>query len=206
LQVYRYRRVSGPVERQQSKWVLAGLLSPVLLISFYFAVVSASSTDAQAQAVLQPLLVVQTVLALALPLAIAFSILRYRLWDIDLLFNRALVYGTLTLLLALGYFGAVIILQGVFQAIAGQARSELVTVLSTLLIAAIAAPLRRRLQSVIDRRFYRRHYNAGRALAGFGATLRDSVDLDQLSGQLVQVVDDTMQPVDISLWIRPHDL
>jgi hypothetical protein len=206
LQVYRFMRVSGPVQRQQSKWVLAGLLCPVLVIFIYFGALNSSRNVADVRTLLQPFLLVQTILALALPLSIAISILRYRLWDIDLLVNRALVYGLLTLLLALGYFGAVVVLQGIFQAVAGQARSELVTVLSTLLIAAVAAPLRRRLQSVIDRRFYRRRYDAARTLAGFAATLRDNVDLDQMSDRLVSVVDETMQPVDVSLWIRSKSI
>jgi hypothetical protein len=204
LQVYRFMRVSGPVQRQQSKWVVAGLLCPVVVILFYFAVLTSSRNQPQAQAELQPFLFVLTLLALALPLALAFSILRYRLWDIDILVNRALVYGLLTLLLALGYFGAVVILQAVFQAVAGQSSSALVTVLSTLLIAAIAAPLRRRLQNVIDRRFYRHRYDATRTLSEFGATLRDNVELDQLSERLLVVVDDTMQPADVSLWIKPQ--
>lgn len=203
LQVYRFIRISGPVQRQQSKWVVAGLLCSVVIIVFRVAVTVSTRNETQVEADEQLWAPVLLFLAPALPLAIAFSILRYRLWDIDLLINRALVYGALTLLLALGYFGAVVVLQAVFQAVAGQTRSELVTVLSTLIIAAIAAPLRRRLQSAIDRSFYRRRYDAARTLAGFSATLRDNVDLDQLSDRLVAVVDDTMQPEHSLLWIRP---
>jgi hypothetical protein len=105
LQVYRFFRVSGPVQRQQSKWVVAGLLSPLLDILFYFAVVNSYSNDARAQAALQPLLFAGTLVAFRL----AFSILRYRIWDIGVLVNRALFYGRLTALLALGYFGAVML-------------------------------------------------------------------------------------------------
>jgi hypothetical protein len=128
--------------------------------------------------------------------------LRYRLWDIDLLINRALVYGALTLLLALGYFGAVVVLQAVFQAVAGQARSALVTVLSTLIIAALFGPLRNRLQAAIDRRFYRRKYDAARTLAQFGASLRDEVNLENLSADLLAAVEETMQPEAVGLWLR----
>ncbi len=205
LQVFRFRRVSGPVQRQQTKWVLAGLVSPVLVTLVYFLLIGPRQAELAAIGLYVPLLVVAMFVALLLPLSIAISILRYRLWDIDVLVNRALVYGALTLFLALGYFGAVVLLQAVFQAIAGQARSELVTVLSTLLIAASALPLRRRLQNAIDRRFYRRRYDAARALAGFSATLRDNIDLDELSERLVDVMDNTMQPAAVSLWIKsPH--
>jgi hypothetical protein len=202
LQIYRYFRVSGPLQRQQTKWVVAGLVSPAAVTLQYFFLIAPYQAQLAAAGIQGPLLILEMLLALLLPLAIAISILRYRLWDIDILVNRALVYGTLTLLLAFGYLGAVVILQAIFQAVAGQARSELVTVLSTLLIAALAAPLRRRLQTAIDRRFYRRRYDAARTLEGFGATLRDNVDLDQLSSRLVAVVDDTMQPVDVSLWLK----
>ena len=202
LQVYRFNRISGPVQRQQSKWVVAGLLCPVAIIFIYFAVIASSRDQTQVQAGLQLLLPVLLILALGLPLALAFSILRYRLWDIDLLINRALVYGALTLLLALGYFGAVVVLQAVFQAVAGQARSELVTVLSTLIIAALFVPLRHRVQSLIDRRFYRRKYDAARTLAQFGASLRDEVNLENLSAQLLAVVDETMQPEAVGLWLK----
>jgi len=204
LQVYRYQRVSGPVQRQQTKWVVAGLASPVLVTLMYFILISPRQSALEASSVYTPLLGLASLMALVLPLSIAISILRYRLWDIDILVNRALVYGLLTLLLALGYFGTVVILQAVFQAIAGQTSSGLVTVVSTLLIAAIAAPLRRRLQNVIDHRFYRHRYDTTRTLAEFGASLRDNVDLDQLSERLLVVVDNTMQPVDVSLWIKPR--
>jgi hypothetical protein len=201
LQVYRFIRISGPVQRQQSKWVVAGLLCPVVIIFIWFAVNASSRDQTQVQAGLQLFLPVLFILALGLPLALAFSILRYRLWDIDLLINRALVFGALTLLLALGYFGAVVVLQAVFQAVAGQARSELVTVLSTLIVAALFGPLRNRLQAAIDRRFYRRKYDAARTLAEFYNTVRDDVELEQLTDHLTLVVEETLQPETVSLWL-----
>jgi len=205
LQVYRFIRISGPVQRQQSKWVLAGLLCPVAIIFIYFAVVASSREESQVQASLELLLPALMVFALGLPLALAFSILRYRLWDIDLLINRALVYGTLTLLLALGYFGAVVVLQAIFQAVAGQTHSELVTVLSTLIIAALFVPLRGRVQRFIDWRFYRRQYDAAQTLAAFGNLVRDEVELSRLAERLTEVVDETFQPESVSLWLYSPD-
>jgi hypothetical protein len=134
---------------------------------------------------------------------LAVAILRYRLFDIDVILRRTLVYAVLTAALALAYFGSVLVLQGVFQAVTGESRSELVTVLSTLAIAALFVPLRGRVQRAIDRRFYRKKYDAARTLAAFGAQARDVVELEQLSGQLLRVVDETMQPAHASLWLRP---
>jgi K+-sensing histidine kinase KdpD len=145
---------------------------------------------------------------LAIPISLGFSILRYRLWDIDLVINRTLVYGLLTGMLALVYFILIIALQFLVRALTGQvSQSPLVIVASTLAIAALFQPLRHRIQAIIDRRFYRRKYDAARALAAFSATLRNQVDLNQLSEQLVAVVEETMQPTFVSLWLRPpeHD-
>jgi hypothetical protein len=138
----------------------------------------------------------------AIPAALAIAILRERLFDIDLIINRSLVYGTLTALLALVYFASVVLLQAALRAFTGEARSQLVTVLSTLGIAALAAPLRVRVQRLIDRRFFRRRYDAARTLAAFANTARDDVDLNELSRRLVAVVDETMQPAHMSLWLR----
>src|SRR5207237_2677563 len=124
-------------------------------------------------------------------------------WDIDRIINRTLVYGTLTLTLALLYTALVIVLQLLVRELTGQvASSPLIIVGSTLAIAALFQPLRRRIQSVIDRRFYRRKYDAAKTLAHFSAVLRNEVDLNQLSEQLVEVVEETMQPAHVALWLR----
>src|SRR5262249_7948682 len=141
-------------------------------------------------------------LAALIPLAVGIALLRYRLWDIDLIINRTLVYGMLTGTLASVYFLLIIVLQSLVRSLTGQVlQSPLVIVASTLAIVALFEPLRQRIQSIIDRRFYRRKYDAAKTLAAFSATLRSEVDLDQLREQVVAVVQETMQPAHISLWL-----
>jgi len=142
------------------------------------------------------------VLMLIIPTSIAIAILRYRLYDIDLIINRTLVYGSLTATLIALYFGGIVVLQRIFVLITGQ-RSTLAVVASTLLIAALFNPLRRQIQSFIDRRFYRRKYDARKTLEAFSTQLRDETDLAALSDDLVGVVRETMQPAHVSLWLRP---
>ena len=190
--VMRFRYSSGE-ERQQIKWVAYAL---VLLI-----VVTVSN-----QIVWQNLLpgwfdVFFPLLLEVLWISIAVAIFRYRLYDIDLVINRTLVYGALTLFLALIYFGGVVLLQATLRALTGQ-ESSLAVVASTLLIAALFNPLRHRIQAFIDRRFYRRKYNAERVLAIFSSRLRDETDLDRLSEDLLDVVRETVQPAHASLWLR----
>jgi ABC-type protease/lipase transport system fused ATPase/permease subunit len=141
---------------------------------------------------------------LAIPSAMALAILKYRLYDIDVVINRTLVYGALSVTLALLYFGSIAVLQGAWIALTGQ-RSQLAVVASTLLIAALFNPIRHRIQSFIDRRFYRRKYDAAKTLESFSHRLRDEVDLENLSGELLGVVEQTIQPAHVSLWLRDRE-
>jgi hypothetical protein len=141
-------------------------------------------------------------LPLCLPVALAIAITRYRLWDIDVIIRRTLIYTVLTALLVLAYFGSVLVLESVFRALTGQGQNSLVVVLSTLAIAALVGPLRRRVQAAIDRRFFRRKYDAARTLAGFAASARDETDLARLSERLVGVVQETIAPEHVSMWLR----
>lgn len=206
-QVYRYFRVSTPVQRQQTKWVVFGIMATII----YFLALNVIGTlnPAMTQAHSLGILFAEASYFLAVvivPLAIAFSILRYRLWEIDLLINRTLVYGTLTGILALIYFGGVVLLQQLVNGVTGQVgQSPLIIAGSTLAIAALFQPLRRRIQWMIDRRFYRRKYDAARTLAAFSASLRNEVDLSELREHLVAVVQETMQPSQVSLWLRPPE-
>jgi hypothetical protein len=206
-QLYRYWRVSGPVERQQTKWVAFGLtagftgaLAPVLFIVAFPTLLRAGVPN-----VLYVLTeaTVATFSLLLIPLSILIAILRYHLWDIDLIINRTLVYGSLTAALALVYGGSVVVLQGVFRSLTDHQGSDLAVVASTLAIAALFQPLRRSIQTFIDRRFYRTKYDARKTLEAFGARVRDEADLQKLSEALTEVVHETMKPSHVSLWLKP---
>jgi hypothetical protein len=197
-QVYRYRRVATGEQRQQTKWVLYSLT--VILLSLpIVGLLTPLILPPDVQALLEFHL--GFMVAIILPLSVGVSILRYRLWGIDLIIRRTLVYGGLTLLLALVYFASVVLLQQVFRSLTGQ-DSPAAVVVSTLVIAALFTPMRSRVQEAIDRRFYRRKYDAQQALATFAATARDEVELEQLTGQLLSVVQESMQPEQVSLWLR----
>jgi hypothetical protein len=145
--------------------------------------------------------VLGNVAIVAVPTAIAIAILRYRLYEIDILINRTLVYILLTVTLVALYFGGIMVLQRLFVLLTGQ-QSTLAVVASTLAIAAISNPLRRRIQSLVDRRFYRKKYDARKTLEAFSKRLRDETDLEALNNELVGVVTETMQPKHVSLWLR----
>lgn len=210
-QIYRYRRISTPVQRQQTKWIVSGITAVVgfyiglYVISLLFPSLHNQNSLGVAMSTLV-LSILYPVIFLLIPLSIGFSILRYRLYDIDLLINRTLVYGTLTVSLALVYVGLVFGLQAFVHLFAGQvSQSPIVIVASTLAIAALFQPLRRRIQATIDRRFFRRKYDATRTLKEFSGILRNEVDLTQLREQLVAVIEETMQPTHVSLWLRPPE-
>jgi hypothetical protein len=202
-QIYRYRRVSSPLQRQQTKVVVFGgmvaaggylaltLVGEVFLMPFLMrnALVDLAFRTA-----------IHAVMLL-IPLSLGVAILRYRLWDVDLLINQVLVYGALTATLGALYIGSVVGLSALLPSFSGQ-HSTVAIVISTLVAAALFQPLRRRIQIDIDRRFYRRKYNATQALAAFSARLRDEVDLNAVTADLLAVVDDTMQPAHVALWLR----
>jgi hypothetical protein len=194
----RYRRTTGE-ERQQIKWfVFASVLIAVGWAASWVAQDATSGSGGPLGAV--SLLLGITSL-LGIPVAVGVAILRHHLYDIDILINRTLVYATLTASLILVYLGGVVLLQGIFRTLTGQ-DSQLAIVASTLTIAALFSPLRRRIQSFIDRRFYRRKYDAARTLEAFSAKLREETDLETLNEDLVGVVRETMQPAHASLWLR----
>jgi hypothetical protein len=200
--VMRYRR-SGGVEREQIKWIafaasVVGLLYLIAMVGSLFLGWGAAGTPLWLALLQQAALVSFT----AVPIAVGFAVLKYRLYDIDVVINRTLVYGSLTAMLVGVYVVSIVVLRGLLGALTGQ-ESQLAIVASTLVVAALFNPLRRRIQAFIDRRFYRRKYDAVKTLEAFSAKLRDETDLDALSDDLVGVVRDTMQPAHVSLWLRP---
>jgi cytochrome bd-type quinol oxidase subunit 2 len=192
----RFRRARGE-ERQQIKW-FASAAALTLLVVFLVEGIP------EVNRLFETITAVGAVLvAPSIPVATGIAILRYRLYDIDLLINRTLVYGSLTATLVAVYVGTIVVLQGLLRALTGQ-ESQLAIVASTLAIAALFNPLRRRVQAFVDRRFYRKKYDARKTLEAFSAKLRDETNLDALSDDLVGVVRETMQPAHVSLWLRPE--
>jgi hypothetical protein len=202
--VLRYRR-AGTEVREQIKWVaFAALFVGVQFVidigaSLLLVLMTASGREPAWLALLDQ---VGFIMFAGVPIAVGIAVLKYRLYDIDVIINRALVYGSLTATLVALYFGGILVLQRLFVALTGQ-QSTLAVVASTLAIAALFNPLRRRIQGFVDRRFYRRKYDASKTLEAFSAKLRDATDLEALSGDLKAVVGETMQPEHVSLWLRP---
>jgi hypothetical protein len=197
LSVFMRLRHAVRVERQQIKWLAYAAAAWALGIIFNVITLAIDTPLWFERAALAYF----TVAGEAVPIAIGIAILRYRLYDIDLLINRTLVYGSLTAILVALYFGGIVLLQRVFVILTGE-QSTLAVVASTLLIAALFNPLRRRIQSFIDRRFYRNKYDARKTLETFSSKLRDETDLSALSDDLVGVVTETMRPAHVSLWLR----
>jgi hypothetical protein len=193
----RMRRARG-VQRQQLKWFAYATVVLVGGVVLGFTVSEATGVQWLGEIGF----VLRMVGLTGLPIAIGIAVLRYRLYNIDRIINRTLVYGSLTATLLALYFGGIVVLQRIFVLLTGE-KSTVAVVASTLLIAALFTPLRRRIQSGIDRRFYRRKYDARKTLEAFSLTLRDETDLEALSGDLVGVVRETMQPAHVSLWLRP---
>jgi hypothetical protein len=210
--VLRFRRSRGEV-RQQIKWIafvasFAGLLYLFALVSpmiFAPEILNSGGSLPPIPIWLELLFSVAVLGFAGIPLAIGFAVLKYRLYDIDVVINRTLVYGPLTAILVLVYLGGVVSLQYAFRAITGQ-ESQIAIVASTLAISALFNPLRKRVQAFVDRRFYRRKYDARITLAAFSAKLRDETDLVALNTELVSVVNETMQPATVSLWLRPDSV
>jgi len=206
VQVYRYRYVSTPRQRQQTKWLVFGTSLAVggnigARLLYYFVLLPLFHGSPLAGALEITFIMVAL---LAIPATFCLAIFSSRLWDIDMLINRTLVYGTLTGILALVYVGCIIALQFLLRGLISQT-NDVAIVVSTLTVAVLFQPLRQRIQQAIDRRFYRRKYDAARTLAQFSATLRNEVDLNQLREGLLEVVEETMQPSHVSLWLRPTE-
>jgi hypothetical protein len=204
-QIYRYARVSDAIQRQQTKWVVFGVAVAVagVLTTIFTVGAAVDLAPEEVGAKMLSVLLMDTFM-LFIPLSIGIAVLRARLFDIDVVINRTLVYGSLTVILALVYFGGVAMTEAIFRGLTGQEQQpQLAIVISTLVIAALFNPLRRRNQSFIDRRFYRRKYDSRKTLEAFSARLRDETDLEALNADLVGVVKETMQPAHVSLWLRP---
>ncbi len=210
-QFWRYRRISNPVERQQTKWFGLGL--GIVLVEFAIGdfltgykpiewPVASPTRVVLADVILYT---VHNVAFLTIPLTLAIAVSRYHLWAIDRIINRSLTYAIVTLSLLMTYLASVFILSGLFRAVTSES-SPVITAASTLVVAALFRPLRSRVQSGVDRRFYRQQYDAQRTLHAFGIAARDAVDLDQISGELTRIVAVTMQPEHVSIWLRSPSL
>lgn len=206
-QAYRYKRISTPLQQQQTKWVIFGFAIAFLGFAIHWiGFLLLPSRQGQELTHVLAMMISNAFYALtvlAIPMTIAFSIQQYRLWEIDPIMNRSLVYGILSIVLALIYAGSVILLQNLFRALTAQ-DSQLAIVGSTLATAALFSPLRRRIQNTIDMRFYRQKYTADQILNQFNQILKSEMDLATLSDQLEHVVDVAFQPKSVTLWLNPE--
>ncbi|HNB51471.1 MAG TPA: hypothetical protein PK530_05990 [Anaerolineales bacterium] len=204
-QFIRYRTHSNPLQRQQTKWMVYGFAGVTVFTIFQQslsgAVAFAFDTHMSQSIFVEWFYLLIALTYIMIPISVGIAILRYRLWDIDLIIRRTLQYSVVTGLLVLVYFGSIILFQSLFSTFGQQ--SEVFIVITTLGIAALFNPLRRRVQDFIDRRFYRKKYNAEQALAQFATVARDEVDMDRLTTAVIGVVEETMQPERVSLWLVP---
>jgi hypothetical protein len=203
-QVYRHRSAPDPLQRQQGKWLLfsgcvaVSIIVGIPVLPFFFP--SLGQAGSFYQLLITP---AYLVLSLIFPISIGLAILRYRLYDIDIIIHRTLVYSTLTVVLAVIYQVSLFTLQSLLSGLTFIRGNQLAIVASTFLIGGLFKPVHDRTRALIDRRFYRRKYDAARTLAAFSATIRDEVDLNQLCAKLTAVVEETMQPAHVSLWLCP---
>lgn len=204
-QIWRYRHHSTPLQRQQTKWFLFGVAITLVLTiwQIFFPLLQQVATLTPAASVRGDLALTTSILGYAVvPIAIGIAILRYRLWDIDVIIRRTVTYGLVTFTSVIVFFASVVLLQQLFARVTSSGQNELATVLSTLAIAALFVPLRNKIQELIDRRFYRQKYDAQKVLTDFATTVRDETDLEKLTARLMQVVHETMQPKSVSLWLK----
>lgn len=200
-QVYRYVRVSNAEQRRQTKWVVFGIAIFVAVPLILYGVLGALLDNSAPYSASQLLVVaILNLTSTAIPITIGIAILREQLFDIDVIIRRTLIYSALTAMLAAVYFGSVVVLQQLLSAVTGPA-PQIAIIVSTLVIAALFLPLRSWIQRVIDRRFYRRKYDSQQVLAKFATMARDEVDLSRVTGELLAVIDQTMQPEKVSVWL-----
>jgi uncharacterized membrane protein len=202
-QFLRYQHYSSPLQKQQTKWFVFALafLLVTTILSFFLPVQPSHMPPPAESVRIDLAATANTVGSVVIPLAVGIAILRYRLWDVDIIIRRTLIYSTITAILVVFYFGTVIALQQLFRSLTG-AGDDLAIIISTLALYALFNPLRHRVQDTIDRRFFRRKYNAQKVIERFATTVRDEVELEKLTGELLNIVNETMQPTSVSLWLK----
>jgi len=205
-QIWRYRNYATPLQKQQTKWLIFALATIILFVliisAAIYLVLATQQMNAATSLVADLINFVANLSFLFLPFALAIAIVRYRLWDIDILIRKTLTYALVVALLAVVYFGSIILLQQIFANLVNTQGNEIITVISTLAIAALFIPLRNHIQAWIDKRFYRKKYDAQQVLQKFSETVRDETDLEKLTDELVHVVQETMQPKSVSVWLK----